>query len=52
MQLKIDTIEKHMGKVYENKIIDGVAKSVIRRKTKEECQHIKNAKILEFQEKI
>ena len=48
LQLKIDTIEKHMGKVYEKKIIDGVAKSIIRWKTKEECQHIKNAEILEF----
>lgn len=26
LQLKIDTIEKHIGKVYENKIIDGVEK--------------------------
>ena len=52
LQLKIDTIEKHMGKVYEKKIIDGVAKSIIRWKTKEECQHIKNAEILEYQEKI
>ena len=30
LQLKIDTIEKHMGKVYEKKIIDGVENSVIR----------------------
>ena len=52
LQLKINTIEKHMGKAYEKKIIDGVAKSIIRWKTKEECQHIKNAKILEYQEKI
>ena len=41
-----------MGKVYEKKIIDGEEKSIIRWKTKEEFQHIKNAKILEFQEKI
>ena len=30
LQLKIDTIEKHMGKVYEKKIIDGVEKLIIR----------------------
>ena len=52
LSLKIDTIEKHMGKFYGKKIIDGEEKSFIRWKTKEECQHIKNAKIIEYQEKI
>ena len=28
LQVKIDTIEKHMGKVYENQITDGVKKLV------------------------
>ena len=41
-----------MAKVQEKIIIDGVDKLVTGRKTKEECQHIKNAETLEFQEKI
>lgn len=48
LQLKIDTIEKHMGKVYEKKTIDGVQKLVIRWKTKEESQHVRNAELYEF----
>ena len=46
--LKIDTIEKHTGKVYEKQIIDEVEKSITRWKTKEGCQHIKNTNFLEF----
>ena len=30
LQLKIDTIENHIGKIYEKKIIDGVEKLVTR----------------------
>ena len=41
-----------MAKVYEKKIIDGVEKSMTRWKTKEECQHVKYANFLGFQEKI
>jgi hypothetical protein len=40
-QLRLDTIEKHAGKVYENKITDGKEKSIIRWKSFEECQHVK-----------
>jgi hypothetical protein len=36
-QMKLDTIEKHVGKVYENKIIDGEEKSIVRWKSFEEC---------------
>lgn len=48
LRLKIDTIKNHMGKVYKNKSIDVVEKSVKRWKTKEECQHVKNVEILEI----
>lgn len=41
-----------MGEVYEKKIVDGKKKLVTRWNTKEECQHVKNAKIFKFQEKI
>jgi hypothetical protein len=40
-QMKLDTIEKHVGKVYENKIIDGEEKSIVRWKYSEECRHVK-----------
>jgi hypothetical protein len=42
-QMKLDTIEKHVGKVYEKKIIDGEEKSIVRWKSSEECRHVKYA---------
>eukprot|EP01018_Ginkgo_biloba_P012269 Gb_00696 [translate_table: standard] len=41
--MKLDTIEKHAGKVYEKESINGEMKNVIRWKTVEECRHIKYA---------
>jgi hypothetical protein len=41
--MKLDTIEKHVGKVYENKIVDGKDKSIVRWKSFEECGHVKYA---------
>ena len=48
LQLKIDTIEKHIGKVYKKETIDGVEKSMITWKKRENCLHIRNAKIYEL----
>ena len=42
-QMKLDTIEKHVGKVYENKIVDGEEKSIVKWKSFEECRHVKYA---------
>jgi hypothetical protein len=42
-QMKLDTIEKHVGKVYEKKIVDGKEKSIVRWKSSEECRHVKYA---------
>ena len=39
--MKLDTIEKHVGKVYENKIVDGEDKSIVRWKSSKECRHVK-----------
>ena len=39
--MKLDTIEKHAGKVYENKIVNGEEKSSMRWKFSDECQHVK-----------
>jgi hypothetical protein len=36
-QMKLDTIEKHVGKVYENKIVYGEEKSIVKWKSSEEC---------------
>jgi hypothetical protein len=36
-QRKLDTIEKHVGKVYENKIVDGEEKSIVKWKSSKEC---------------
>ena len=41
LQLKIDTIEKHIGKVYEKQIIDEKEKPIVRWKSKEECLHVR-----------
>ena len=43
LQLKLDTIEKHIGKVYEKQIIDGKEVAAVRWKSKEECLHVKYA---------
>ena len=43
LQLKLDTIEKHVGKVYETSTVDGKEIKVVRYKTKEQCQHKRNA---------
>ena len=39
--MKLDTIAKHVGKVYEKKIVDGKEKSIIRWKYSKECRHVK-----------
>lgn len=39
--MKLDTIEKHAGKVYEKKIVNGEEKSIIRWKSSDECRHFK-----------
>ena len=40
-QMKLDTIQKHAGKVaYEKKIVNGKEKSIFRWKSLEECRHI------------
>ena len=36
-QMKLDTIQKHVGEVYENKIVNGKAKSIVIWKSFEEC---------------
>ena len=48
LQLKIDTIEKHVSKVYKKETIDGVEKSVLTWKTKDNYVHIRNAEIYEL----
>ena len=42
LQLKLDTIEKHVDKVYKKEIIDGVKKFMLTWKMKETCLPIKN----------
>jgi hypothetical protein len=39
--MTLDTIEKHVGKVYENKIVDDKDKSIIKWKSFEDCRHVK-----------
>ena len=39
--MKLDTIEKHAGKVYEKKIVNGEEKSSMRWKSSDECRHVK-----------
>jgi hypothetical protein len=41
LQMKLDTIEKHAGKVYEKKIVNGEEKTIIRWKPAEDCRHVK-----------
>jgi hypothetical protein len=41
--MKLDTIEKHVEKVYENKIVDGEEKSIFIWKSSKECRHVKYA---------
>jgi hypothetical protein len=41
--MKLDTIEKHVRKLYENKIVDGEETYVVRWKYFEECRHVKYA---------
>ena len=38
--MKVDTVQKHAGKVYEKKIVNGKEKSIVRWKSLEECQHM------------
>lgn len=52
LQLKIDTIEKNVGKVYKKEIIDGVQKSMLTWKEKDNYLHIKNAKIYELHQQL
>ena len=52
LQLKIDTIEKHVGKVCKKETIDGVEKSVVTWKTKDNCLHIRNAEIYELHQQL
>ena len=39
--MKLDTIEKHAGKVYVKQIENGVEKSITKWKYYEELQHVK-----------
>lgn len=43
LELKISTIEKHIGKVYKKQIIDGKEQSIVWWKSKEECLHVRYA---------
>ena len=45
LHLKLDTIEKHVAKVYKKETIDGVKKSMLTWKKKDNCLHIRNVKI-------
>ena len=36
-------VQKHVGKVYEKKIVNGKEKSIVRWKYSEECQHVEYA---------
>jgi hypothetical protein len=40
-QMKLETIEKHVGKVYENKIVDVKEKPIFKWKYYEKCRHVK-----------
>jgi len=42
-QVKLDTVQKHAGKVYEKKIVNGKEKYIIRLKYYEECRHVEYA---------
>jgi hypothetical protein len=44
LELKLDTIEKNFGRIYETSTVDGKEIKVVRYKTKEQCQHKSNAK--------
>lgn len=48
MQLNIDTIQKHISKVYKKQIIDEKEQSVVRWKSKEECLHVNY--VMEYEE--
>ena len=37
--MKLDIVQKHAGKVYEKKIVNGKEKSIVRWKYLEECRH-------------
>ena len=52
LQLKIDTIEKHVGKVYKKETIDGVEKSMLTWKTKDNYLHIRNTKIYDLHQQL
>ena len=39
--MKLDTIEKHVGKVYVKQIENGEEKSITKWKYSEECRHVK-----------
>ncbi|KAH7428771.1 hypothetical protein KP509_09G016700 [Ceratopteris richardii] len=42
LQLKLDTIEKHVGKMYEKVEVEGKMENILRWKTKDECRHLQN----------
>ena len=52
LQLKLDSIEKHIAKFYKREKIDGVGKLVVVWKMVDTCLHVKNAEIFNYQEKI
>ena len=52
LELKIDTIEKHVNKFYKKETIDGVKKSMLTWKTKDNCLHIRNAEIYELHQQL
>jgi hypothetical protein len=43
LQMKLDTIDKHAGKVYEMKFVNSEKKYIIKWKYYEECKHVKFA---------
>ena len=43
LHLKLDSIEKNVGKVYKKETIDGVEKPVVTWKMKDNCLHTRNA---------
>ena len=52
LQLKLDTIKNHVGKVYKKKTIDRVEKFVLTQKKKDNYLHIRNAKIYELHQQL
>ena len=39
LQMKIDTIEKHCGKLYDKEVVNGEVKNIVRWKSADQCRH-------------